>query len=103
VLEALANAPAPPNPLDAAPDQQSRVLLARALQDADDPADASSQTQSMTEQVENALHTLKRRQLERRQVELRTLMAEAERRGDDEMSAKFTAEKLQIDRNLRQF
>jgi DNA primase len=103
VLEALANAPAPPNPLDAAPDQQSRVLLARALQDADDPAEASSQTQSMTEQVENALHTLKRRQLERRQVELRTLMAEAERRGDDEMSAKFTAEKLQIDRNLRQF
>lgn len=103
VLEALANAPAPPNPLDAAPDQQSRVLLARALQDADDPAEASSQTQSMTEQVENALHTLKRRQLERRQIELRTLMAEAERRGDDEMSAKFTAEKLQIDRNLRQF
>jgi len=103
VLEALANAPAPPNPLDAAPDQQSRVLLARALQDADDPAEASSQTQSMTEQVENALHTLERRQLERRQREVRTLIAEADRRGDNEMLMKLTAEKLQIDRNLRQF
>jgi DNA primase len=103
VLEALANAPVPANPLDAAPDQQSRVLLARALQDADDPAEASSQTQSMTEQVENALHTLERRQLERRQREVRTLIAEADRRGDNEMLMKLTAEKLQIDRNLRQF
>jgi DNA primase len=102
-LEALANAPAPPNPLDAAPDQQSRVLLARALQEADDPAETSSQTQSMTEQVENALHTLERRQLERRQREVRTLIGEADRRGDHEMLMRLTAEKLQIDRNLRQF
>jgi len=56
------------------------VLLARALQYADDPI-ASSNSQSMTEQVENALHTLAHRQLERRQRELRTLIAEADRRG----------------------
>ena len=101
ILEALANAPAPPNPLDAAPDQQSRVLLARALQYADDPASANTPQQSVTEQVENALHTLEHRQLERRQREIRTLIAEADRRGDQEMLLRLTAEKLQIDRKLR--
>ena len=99
LLEALSHAPAPPNPLDAAPDQHSHVLLARALQHEADPA---SSTQSMTEQVENALHTLAHRQLERRQRELRTLIAEADRRGDQEMLRKLTAEKLQIDRKLRE-
>jgi DNA primase len=101
ILEALANAPAPPNPLDAAPDQQSRVLLARALQYADDPASSQTPQQSITEQVENALHTLEHRQLERRQREIRTLIAEADRRGDQEMLLRLTAEKLQIDRKLR--
>jgi DNA primase len=102
LLESLSNAPAPTNPLDAAPDQSSRALLAHTLQHADDPDTASPNTQSMTEQVENALHTLERRQLERRQRELRTLIAEADRRGDHEMLTKLTAEKLQIDRRLRQ-
>jgi DNA primase len=103
LLEALSNAPAPPNPLDAAPDQQSRILLARALQHEDKPStSSSSNTQSMTEQVENALHTLAHRQLERRQRELRTLIAEADRRGDHEMLTRLTAEKLQIDRKLRE-
>ena len=97
LLEALSNAPAPTNPLDAAPDQHSHVLLARALQH-----DGLAATQPMTEQVENALHTLEHRHLERRQRELRTLIAEADRRGDHEMLTKLTTEKLQIDRNLRQ-
>ena len=56
----------------------------------------------MTEQVENALHTLEHRHLERRQRELRTLIAEADRRGDHEMLRKLTAEKLLIDRKLRE-
>ncbi|MGH9595988.1 MAG: DNA primase, partial [Edaphobacter sp.] len=98
LLETLSNAPAPPNPLDAAPDEQSRILLVRALEHADD----SSNSQSMTEQVENALHTLAHRQLERRQRELRTLIAEADRRGDQEMLHKLTAEKLHVDRKLRE-
>jgi DNA primase len=98
LLETLSNAPAPPNPLDAAPDQQSRILLVRALEHADDAANA----QPMTEQVENALHTLEHRHFERRQRELRTLIAEADRRGDQEMLRKLTAEKLQIDRKLRE-
>ncbi|MCU1248257.1 MAG: primase [Edaphobacter sp.] len=101
LLEALSHAPAPPNLLDAAPDQHSHVLLARALQHEADPA-SSSNTQSMTEQVENALHTLAHRQLERRQRELRTLIAEADRRGDQEMLRKLTAEKLQVDRKVRE-
>ncbi|MEO6982160.1 MAG: DNA primase, partial [Edaphobacter sp.] len=103
ILEALANAPAPANPLDAAPDEPSRLLLARALQYETDPSETSdAHQQSMTEQVENALYTLRRRHLERRQREIRTLIAEADRRGDQEMLAQLTAEKLQIDRTLRQ-
>jgi DNA primase len=104
VLEALAHAPVPPNPLDAAPDQPTRALLALALQQHDDHGDSGSNAnQSMTEQVENALHTLERRRLERRQREVRSLLAEADRRGDQAMLTQLTAEKLQIDRKLRQF
>jgi DNA primase len=104
VLEALAHAPVPTNPLDAAPDQPTRALLALALQQHDDHADSGSNAnQSMTERVENALHTLERRRLERRQREIRSLIAEADRRGDQAMLAQLTAEKLQIDRKLRQF
>jgi DNA primase len=104
LLEALSHAPAPPNPLDAAPDQQSRILLALALQHAEDPAEASSRAANlpMTEQVENALHTLERRRLERRQREIRALIAEADRRGDQEMLTRLTSEKLLIDRKLRE-
>jgi DNA primase len=104
LLEALSHAPAPPNPLDAAPDQQSRMLLALALQHAEDPAEASSRAANlpMTEQVENALHTLERRRLERRQREIRALIAEADRRGDHEMVTRLTSEKLLIDRKLRE-
>jgi DNA primase len=100
LLEVLSHAPAPPNPLDAAPDHESRALLARTLQREADSA--ISNPQSMTEQVENALYTLEHRQLERRQRELRTLIAEADRRGDQEMLRNLTAEKLQVDRKLRE-
>ena len=102
LLEALSNAPAPPNPLDAAPDQSSRALLARTLQHHDDTAD-SADAKSITEQVEDALHTLQRRHLERRQREIRSLLAEADRRGDQAMLTQLTAEKMQTDRKLREF
>ena len=104
LLETFANAPVPPNPLDAAPDPQSRTLLALALQHHEDPAEVSSrdQPQTMTERVENALHALESRSLERRQREIRSLIAEADRRGDQTILAQLTAEKLQIDRALRQ-
>ena len=102
VLEALANSPVPENPLDAAPDQEGRVLLARALEGGE-PAETNDPSQSMIEQVENALHTLRARRLERRQREIRTLIAEAERRNDQEMLTRLIAEKIQIDRSLREF
>jgi DNA primase len=54
------------------------------------------------EQVENALHALESRRLERRQREIRSLIAEADRRGDQAILSQLTAEKLQIDRALRQ-
>ena len=103
LLEALSHAPVPPNPLDAAPDQQSRVLLARTLQDAVKPDHTTGNTQlTLTEQVENAVHTLEHRHLERRQRETRALIAEADRRGDHAMLTQLTAEKLKIDRLLRE-
>jgi DNA primase len=98
VLEALAHAPAPSNPLDAAPDQPSRALLALALQHGDDAAESQ---QPLTEQVQNALDKLELRYLQRRQREIRSLIAEAYRRSDEEMLKKLTSEKLEVDRKLR--
>ena len=68
------------------------------------PDHAVSRTvpQSMLEQVENALLTLSHRHLERRQRELRTGIAEAERRGDQNMVETLTLEKMKIDRTLRE-
>lgn len=102
ILEALVNAPVPENPLDAAPDQEGRALLARALESGSEPSETGEPQQTMTEQVENALHTLRSRHLERRQREVRTLIAEAERRSDQEMLTRLIVEKMQIDRALRQ-
>ncbi|WP_260703270.1 DNA primase [Edaphobacter flagellatus] len=100
VIEVLANAPAPDNPLDAAPDHATRVLLARALEHSHDP-DAPN-TASLAEQVEDALHTLEHRAMQRRQRELRSQIAEAERRGDSEMVTRLTHELIQLNRKLRE-
>ena len=105
LLEALAHAPAPSNPLDAAPDDATRAMLAEVLaSQPDTPAASVSRTlpQTMLEQVENALHTLSTRHLERRQRELRSAIAEAERRGDQAMVQTLTREKMKIDRALRE-
>lgn len=104
LLEALAHAPAPANPLDAAPDDATRAMLAEVLAsqpEAPDHAVSRTTPQSMLDQVENALLTLASRHLERRQRELRTAIAEAERRGDHAMVETLTVEKMKIDRALR--
>jgi DNA primase len=98
ILEFLSHSPAPPNPLDAAPDAASRALLARALEHA---PDNHARALTLTDQVAGALLTLEHRHLQRRQRELRTLMAEADRRGDTAMLTQLTREKLEIDRKLR--
>ncbi|HEY4355353.1 MAG TPA: DNA primase [Acidobacteriaceae bacterium] len=99
VIEVLANAPAPDNPLDAAPDVDSRLLLASALHQSSEASEAARG--SLHEQVENALHTLNERRLERRSRELRALIAEAQRRGDEAGLQLLAHEKIQVERDLR--
>jgi DNA primase len=96
LLDALAHAPAPPNPLDAASTTELRTHLAHALEHT--PA---ANEPDLVLQVENALHTLEHRRLERRQRELRSQIAEADRRGDQPMLSQLMAEKLEVDRAIR--
>ena len=102
LLEALANAPAPGNPLDAAPDDHSRTLLARALADPhDNPASDRTPDRPLIDLVDDALHTLHRQRIERRQREVRTQIAEAERRADQPLLDQLTNELLDLNRKLR--
>jgi DNA primase len=103
LFDALVHAPCPDNPLEAAPDEASRDLLAHTLNEADRHGSVSPNPREMTleEQVRGALHTLEHRQLTSRQRELRALIAEADRRGDQEMLTKLIADKLMVDRKLR--
>ena len=96
LLDTLANAPAPSNPLDAASTDALRAHLATALDHSPAPGEAS-----LVDQVEGALDALEGRRLKRRQRELRSQIAEADRRGDQEMLKQLIAEKLDIDRRLR--
>jgi DNA primase len=96
LLEALALAPPPMNPLDAAPTDELRAQLAMTLEqpgETDDPTEAA---------VSNALYLLETRRLERRQRELRNQIAEADRRGDQAMLAMLDIETMQIIQLLRQ-
>ena len=96
LLDALAHAPAPANPLDAASTDEARAHLALALDHSPQPTDLP-----LTEQVQGALHTLEHRRLERRQRELRSQIAEADRRGDQAMLGRLIQEKVEVDRQLR--
>jgi DNA primase len=93
-IEVLVNAPAPDNPFDAAPDDASRLLLASALQSA-------SEEEVSAAKVEGALETLRRQYLERRSREVRVQMAEAQRRGDQEMLLRLAQEKVRLDGELK--
>ena len=106
LLEALANRPVPQNPLDAAPDDGSRAMLAQVLASQIDTETVSqqqsrTQPQSMDEQVQHVLHSLELLQLGRRQRELRTATADAERRGDQAMVDRLNIEKMKVDKQLR--
>jgi len=96
LLDTLANTAVPSNPLDAAATDEARAQLAEALNYSPQPTDPPLLTQ-----LEGALLTLEERRLERRQRELRAQIAEADRRGDQEMLAHLIQEKLQVDRQLR--
>ena len=94
LFDVLAHGAVPENPLDAAPDQDSRSMLAEVLHTVHDVVLSVSD-------VEGALHTLERRRMERRQAELRRGIAEAERRGDQTMVDQLMQEKMSVDRALR--
>jgi len=96
LIEALAAAPLTDNPLEAAPDDRSREMLARLLHE-----DAIGDPATLANEVGNVLHTLERRRLERRKTELRGLIAEAERRGDTDMVTQLQTEAVEVNRALR--
>jgi DNA primase len=99
VMEALAHAPAPENPFDAAPDEASRTLLATALRAAAEGSDgAESDGPARTAAVRGALETLHDRYIERRLRELTTQVAEAERRGDEAMRLTLLQEQMRLNR-----
>jgi DNA primase len=80
-------------PLAALPDPGQRALLAQVL--------LREASELEMEQVEAALESLKYRHLEALQRRVRADIAEAERRGDLAQLAIFMAQKLKVDRQMR--
>jgi DNA primase len=80
-------------PLAALPDPGQRALLAQVL--------LREAGEVEMEQVEAALESLKYRHLEALQRRVRADIAEAERRGDWAQLAVFMAQKLKVDRQMR--
>ncbi|MGB9406082.1 MAG: hypothetical protein WCA89_01030, partial [Terracidiphilus sp.] len=75
-------------------DEAQRALLAEALLAETRPPEEN--------EVQSAIQEIHERTIENRQRELRTLIAEAERRGDFAELALLTQQKLDLDRSLRQ-
>jgi DNA primase len=80
-------------PLAAVSDPSHRTLLAQAL--------LRESGEVEIREVEAALESLKYRHLEALQRRVRADIAEAERRGDLAQLAVFMAEKLKVDRQMR--
>jgi DNA primase len=102
VIEVLANAPAPDNAFDAAPDPASRALLAAALHVSSEIPATADERKGVVDRVQGALQTLQERYRERRGRELRAAMSEAQRRGDELMLSRLMQEKIALDRERRQ-
>jgi DNA primase len=81
-------------PLTAVVDPQQRALVAQVL--------FRETSELELEQVDAAIHSLKYRRLETLQRRVRANIAEAERRGDSAQLAVFIAEKLKVDREMRE-
>jgi DNA primase len=82
------------NPMDVVEDEAQRALLAETLLAETRPPEESG--------VQSAIQEIHERAIERRQRELRTLIAEAEHSGDSAGLALLTQQKLDLDRALRQ-
>ncbi len=94
LLAAFVDAEAISNPFDLAPDEASRHWLAAVL--------LHNSQEILSEQVEEAFHSLRHSRLERRQRELRRLLAEAEGRGDATTVQELMTEKMLLDQKLRE-
>lgn len=99
VIDVLVNAPAPENPLEAAPDGASRALLAAALHVSSELPEREQE--ALHDRVRGALQSLQERYQERRGRELRAAMNEAQRRGDEAMLLRLMQEKMVLDRERR--
>jgi DNA primase len=82
------------DPMDVVEDEAQRALLAKTLLTETKPPEET--------EVQSAIQEIHERAIERRQRDLRTLIAEAERRGDHAELALLTQQKLELDRALRQ-
>ncbi len=82
------------DPMDVVEDEAQRALLAETLLAETKPPEES--------EVQSAIQEIHERAIERRQRDLRALIAEAERRGDHAELALLTQQKLDLDRALRQ-
>ena len=107
LIDALVHGPVPENPLDAAADDVSRAMFAEVLATQGETSTARempsrSAPQTAADAVGNALHTLQARFLERRQRDLLTMIAEAERRGETASVESLTVDKMKVDRALRE-
>ena len=96
LIETLISGPAPDNPLAAAPDSASRALLASALHVSTEVNGPEHEISPL--QVASALESLHARYLDRRGRELRTQMAEAQRRGDGTLLMQLMQQKVDLDR-----
>jgi DNA primase len=91
-LQSLANRQAR-DPMDVVEDQAQRALLAEALLAEVKPPEEN--------EVQSAVQEIQERALVTRLRDLRSLIAEAERRGDFAELALLTQQKLDLDRALR--
>jgi len=82
------------DPMDVIEDEAQRALLAETLLAETKPPEEN--------EVQSAIQEIHERAIERRQRDLRTLISEAERRGDHAELALLTQQKLDLDRALRQ-
>jgi len=81
------------DPMDVVEDEGQRALLAEAL--------LAEVKPPLESEIQSAIQEIQERAMATRLRELRTLIAEAERRGDFAELAVLTQQKLELDRALR--
>lgn len=96
LLEKLSSSELTGTPLDAAGSETERAMLARVLND-----DHTTDPEALFLKVRGAMHYLRKRWIERRRRELRTMIGEAQRKGDTATVNNLLQEDMQLARALR--